>query len=336
MADNKRHWDNKRGRGWQRILEGPDKGHWEYYDNWAPTGKVDRSGAKDALPNLVKGAQNTLSWLAENKNKEQIAQSREGKKQIQTGRGSRWVDDPNAETQQPVPTVNKQEISQLDLVAQTDQRAQDTAQRNTWMPQDNPLVAMQGDQLTYLGQEKAMLRQKFITEDTILNNSIKELKQVNTATNNTYVTDYQTAMKQGVPQFYGEDTLAEGPYSEKRMKKSNVFTEAAFNWNQYKEGDTLGVMGRSQREAYDRAFHEWEMKQQVENNQSTEPKTENNEKDTSTEIKTENNEKDTSTEIKTEPNVGSEIKNTGEGGEVFTPPTPLSEEYKSLFSPSRA
>ena len=314
MADNKRHWDNKRGRGWQRILEGPDKGHWEYYDNWAPTGKIDRSGAKDALPNLVKGAQNTLSWLAENKNKEQIAQSREGKKQIQTGRGSRWVDDPDAESRQPVPTVNEEEISQLDLVAQTDQRAQDTAQRNPWMPQDNPLVAMQGDQLTYLGQEKGKLRQKFITEDTILNNSIKELKQVNTATNNTYVTDYQTAMKHGVPQFYGEDKLTE---SGDRLKKSNVFTEAAFDWGQYKEGDTLGVMGRGQREAYDRAFHEWEMKQQVENNQSTEPKTENKEKDTST-------------EIKTEPNVGSEIKNTGEGGEIFEGASPLDLEDKIL------
>jgi hypothetical protein len=36
-----------------------------------------------------------------------------------------------------------------------------------------------------------------------------------------------------------------------------------------------------------------------------------------------------------EQNVGSEIKNTGEGGEVFTTPTPLSEEYKkSLFNPT--
>ena len=314
MADNKRHWDNKRGRGWQRILEGPDKGHWEYYDNWAPTGKVDRSGAKDALPNLVKGAQNTLSWLAENKNKEQIAQSREGKKQIQTGRGSRWVDDPNAETQQPVPTVNKQEISQLDLVAQTDQRAQDTAQRNTWMPQDNPLVAMQGDQLTYLGQEKGKLRQKFITEDTILNNSIKELKQVNTATNNTYVTDYETAIRNSrrdglsfgeAEQYYGEDVLDS---AGQRVRKSNVFTVG-------EDGDPMGVMTRRQRLAIDLANQEAKI-----------PKPDT----------TENKEKDTSTEIKTEPNVGSEIKNTGEGGEVFTPPTPLSEEYKSLFSPSRA
>ena len=180
-----------------------------------------------------------------------------------------------------------------------------------------------GDQTMVLAGMDAKIDRQYITDKMSVKHKSEGLKQINTATNNTYVTDYQTAMKQGVPQFYGEDTLAEGPYGEKRMKKSNVFTEAAFDWGQYKEGDTLGVMGRGQRESYDRAFHEWEMKQQVENNQSTEPKTENKEKDTST-------------EIKTEPNVGSEIKNTGEGGEVFTTPTPLSEEYKSLFSPSRA
>ena len=308
MADNKRHWDNKRGRGWQRILEGPNKGHWEYYDNWAPTGKVDKSGAKDALPNLVKGAQNTLSWLAENKNKDQIAQSREGKKEIQTGRGSRWVDDPNAETQQPVPTVNKQEISQLDLVAQTDQRAQDTAQRNPWMPQDNPLVAMQGDQLMYLGQEKAMLRQKFMTEDTILNNSIKELKQVNTATNNTYVTDYQTAIQNSrrdglsfgeAEQYYGEDVLDS---AGRRVKKSNVFTLD-------EDGNPMGVKTRRQRLAEDLARAEVDI-----------PKPDT----------TEDKKEDTSTEIKTEPNVGSEIKNTGEGGKIFEGASPLDLEDKIL------
>ena len=131
-----------------------------------------------------------------------------------------------------------------------------------------------GDQTMVLAGMDAKIDRQYITDKMSVKNQAAGLNQINTATNNTYVTDYQTAMKQGVPQFYGEDTLAEGPYGEKRMKKSNVFTEAAFDWGQYKEGDTLGVMGRGQREAYDRAFHEWEMKQQVENNQSTEPKKE--------------------------------------------------------------
>ena len=131
-----------------------------------------------------------------------------------------------------------------------------------------------GDQTMVLAGMDAKIDRQYVKDKMSVKNQAAGLKQINTATNNTYVTDYQTAMKQGVPQFYGEDTLAEGPYGEKRMKKSNVFTEAAFDWGQYKEGDTLGVMGRGQREAYDRAFHEWEMKQQVENNQSTEPKKE--------------------------------------------------------------
>ena len=131
-----------------------------------------------------------------------------------------------------------------------------------------------GDQTMVLAGMDAKIDRQYVKDKMSVKNQASGLKQINTATNNTYVTDYQTAMKQGVPQFYGEDTLAEGPYGEKRMKKSNVFTEAAFDWGQYKEGDTLGVMGRGQRESYDRAFHEWEMKQQVENNQSTEPKKE--------------------------------------------------------------
>ena len=65
MADNKRHWDDTRGRGWQRILEGPNKGHWEYYDNWKPTGKIDKSGVKDATRNLVKGAQSLTQQYAD-------------------------------------------------------------------------------------------------------------------------------------------------------------------------------------------------------------------------------------------------------------------------------
>ena len=129
-----------------------------------------------------------------------------------------------------------------------------------------------GDQTMVLAGMDAKIDRQYVKDKMSVKNQAAGLKQINTATNNTYVTDYQTAMKQGVPQFYGEDKLTE---SGDRLKKSNVFTEAAFDWGQYKEGDTLGVMGRGQREAYDRAFHEWKMKQQVENNQSTEPKKEN-------------------------------------------------------------
>ena len=134
------------------------------------------------------------------------------------------------------PSKPKTEVSQNEI-------AQQTEQQDPLMPQDNPLVAMQGDQLTYLGQEKGRLKQKYITEDTLLNNTIKQLKEVNTATNNTYVTDYQTAIKQGVDQFYGEDVLDS---AGQRVKKSNVFTEN-------EDGDPMGVMTKRQRLAIDLA-----------------------------------------------------------------------------------
>ena len=203
------------------------------------------------------------------------------------------------------------------LKAQSDERlaATTTADNtNSWMPQNNPLVTMHGDQLTYLGQEKGRLRQKFITEDTVLNNSITELNELNTATNNNYVTDYQTAIQNSrrdglsfgdAKQYYGEDVLDS---AGQRVRKSNVFTVG-------EDGDPMGVMTRRQRLAIDLANQEAKIPK---------PDTADNKKE------------DTSTEIKTEPNVGSEIKNTGEGGKVFTPPNPLSDEYKSLFSPSRA
>ena len=333
MADNKRHWDNKRGRGWQRILEGPDKGHWEYYDNWAPTGKIDRSGAKDALPNLVKGAQNTLSWLAENKNKEQIAQSREGKKQIQTGRGSRWVDDPDAETRQPVPTVDNKEISQLDLVQQTDQRAQETTQQNPWMnavQQQGTLISQggPGGTVTVGGPDHeivaAELRREKAKQFFQLENEINQRAKAAAHGGQEYTTSFREAFRNANKTQVYEDTMDRegGP-----LAKSNVFTIDPDT------GLPLGVMGRSQRRAWDEANAERLDKAKAEAEKKTGEKRVEDWVKNEGDFKKEN----TSTEIKTEPNVGSEIENTGEGGEIFTPPTPLSEDYKnSLFNPPRA
>jgi len=145
----------------------------------------------------------------------------------------------------PTPTVNEEEINQNTL-AEAAANREEAPQQNSFMPQDNPLVAMQGDQIVFLGNEKAKLMQKFKTEDTILNNAIKEQQQVNTATDNNYVTDYQTAMRQGVDQYYGEDVLDS---AGKRVKKSNVFTENEL-------GEPMGVMSRRRRLAYDLKMQE--------------------------------------------------------------------------------
>ena len=155
------------------------------------------------------------------------------------------------------PSKPKTEISQNEI-------AKETEQQDPWMPQDNPLVAMQGDQLTYLGQEKGRLRQNFITNDTILNNSIKKQKDLNTATNNTYVTDYQTAIKQGVDQYYGEDVLDS---AGQRVKKSNVFTENEL-------GEPMGVMSRRRRLAYDLKMQEAELSKLNKTKDKTETTTE--------------------------------------------------------------
>jgi len=292
QAPETREWSNKTGSGWRRILSGPDKGHWQLYRNFSPVpNKIDRSGVKDALPNLAKGAGEavkatgkTLKRLAENRNKEKIAQSREGKKQIQTGRGSRWVDDPDADVVTPIPTVNDVTPDQNDLATQA-------VNRKAWVRTDSELPSeeisdgsvnnpwnnevargtldLSGDANTFYADKTASENKRHETALTSIKYAAQSQGQVNKATNNTYVTDYQTAIKQGVPQYYDEGTTAEGG---ERLRKSNVFTKAAFDWKGgVKEGDTLSVMTRSRREDYDRALHEWEKNKKVENNTSTDP-----------------------------------------------------------------
>ena len=170
---------------------------------------------------------------------------------------------------------------------------------------DNPLVAMQGDQLVYIGREDAKLEQFYQTKKLLNKQERQEINELNTATNNNYVTDYQTAIKQGVDQYYGEDMLG----SDKgRIKKSNVFDtfEKSGWWGN--EGETIGVIGRNARRAYDTAMHEAQIP-------------------TKDPVNIDPPETTTTKDIDTAPEP-IEIKNTGEGGEVFKP-APVS----SLFDP---
>ena len=146
-------------------------------------------------------------------------------------------------------------------------------------------------------------------------NAAREAKVLEQAGGQEYVTDYQTAIRNSrrdglsfgeAEQYYGEDVLDS---AGRRVRKSNVFTED-------EDGNPMGVKTRRQRLALDLARAEASI-----------PKPET----------TVDKKEDASTDIEIEPNVGSEIKNEGKGGEVFTPPTPLSEEYrKSLFNTTRA
>lgn len=75
--------------------------------------------------------------------------------------------------------------------------------------------------------------------------------------NNTYTSDYREAIKAdtGWKAFYDDSPDPNDP-----VRRSDVFTRAEADWGMYKKGDILGVMGRSQRRAYDDAMHEAKMK----------------------------------------------------------------------------
>jgi len=143
---------------------------------------------------------------------------------------------------------------------------------------------------------------------SIWKNGAIEKKKLEQTGGQEYVTDYQTAIQNSrrdglsfgeAEQYYGEDVLDS---AGNRVRKSNVFTLD-------EDGNPMGVKTRKQRLALDLAKAEAAI-----------PKPDT----------TEDKKEDTSTEIKTEPNVGSEIKNTGEGGKIFEGASPLDLEDKIL------
>lgn len=86
------------------------------------------------------------------------------------------------------------------------------------------------------------------TERAKIMNANAAVKKVDAYTNHSYTTNFKEAFRNAnVSQVY-EDTIDSAP-----LEKSNVFSKAEMDWGQYKKGDTLGVMGRSQRRAYDEA-----------------------------------------------------------------------------------
>ena len=86
------------------------------------------------------------------------------------------------------------------------------------------------------------------TERAKIMNANAAVKKVDAYTNHSYTTNFKEAFRNAnISQVY-EDTIDSAP-----LEKSNVFSKAEMDWGQYKKGDTLGVMGRSQRRAYDEA-----------------------------------------------------------------------------------
>ena len=64
-----------------------------------------------------------------------------------------------------------------------------------------------------------------------------------------YTTNFREAFRNANKTQVYADTMESGS----PLEKSNVFSQAAMDWGQYKQGDTLGVMTRNQRRAYDEA-----------------------------------------------------------------------------------
>lgn len=210
-----------------------------------------------------------------------------------------------------IPNWEGGEFEATDEVESLTDQADTISQDNPWMPKASYNVAMQGGNTVFIGNDTDRVNRAEFQKVAYAADQRTKLSETG---GQEYVTDYQTAIQNSrrdglsfgeAKQYYGEDVLDS---AGRRVIKSNVFTLDA-------DGNPMGVRTRKQRLAEDLAKAEASI-----------PKPD----------KTEDKKEDTSTEIKTEPNVGSEINNTGEGGEVFTTPTPLSEEYKSLFSPSRA
>ena len=107
-------------------------------------------------------------------------------------------------------------------------------------------------------EDKAILR-KDIDRQIAVKRNEQYLKSVSwDGMNRTYTSNYREAVKNaaGWSQFYDEPDEFGNP-----IKKSDVFTRG-------EDGQPLGVMGRSQRRAYDMKMHEAEMAKQKKESES--------------------------------------------------------------------
>lgn len=207
----------------------------------------------------------------------------------------------------------------------------DARSENPWMPKANPNIAMQGGNTVFLGSDTEIFNQKELLKERYAGKSRLDLAGMG---NGEYESNYQNAIKQKDPSFSDfEKTGTEKHWKDMSQWERLQAKVKARGWpakiaKLKREQSTFGITRPID--------SEWNQPTSKDPNQTSS-------KD-SIELPS-NAEYGTGGEQRVndwvnnkggfEQNVGSEIKNTGEGGEVFTTPTPLSEEYKSLFSPSR-
>ena len=98
-------------------------------------------------------------------------------------------------------------------------------------------------------QEKMAGIQTAIKDYYIAKGSAHGQKVLDKVGGQEYTTNFREAFRNANKTQVYADTMESGS----PLEKSNVFSQAAMDWGQYKQGDTLGVMTRNQRRAYDEA-----------------------------------------------------------------------------------
>lgn len=136
------------------------------------------------------------------------------------------------------PSKSKPEISQNEIATETTSN-------------ETPDVSV-SDQLQASNEElNIALQQRADAEKNLLlvKQSAIEKQKIADLGGQEYTTNFQEAFRNANKSQAWEDTMD----SDAPLEKSNVFSKAAMDWGMYKAGDTLGVMTRSQRRAYDQA-----------------------------------------------------------------------------------
>ncbi len=135
------------------------------------------------------------------------------------------------------PSKPKTEISQNEIATETTSN-------------ETPNVSV-SDQLQASNEElNIALQQRADAEKNLLlvKQSAIEKQKIADLGGQEYTTNFQEAMRHANKTQAWSDTIDSAP-----LEKSNVFSKAEMDWGQYKAGDTLGVMTRNQRRAYDEA-----------------------------------------------------------------------------------
>ena len=97
--------------------------------------------------------------------------------------------------------------------------------------------------------EKARKVQEARTDLLVTQGAVQQQQVLDRLGGQEYTTSFREAFRNANKTQVYADTMESGS----PLEKSNVFSQAAMDWGQYKQGDTLGVMTRNQRRAYDEA-----------------------------------------------------------------------------------